>query len=45
MHETVFVESFNPIFLMYMRWIARDIMLMYDFLEKSNEIDINNLEI
>lgn len=31
-HETVIVESINPIFLLYMRLYSRDIMIMYSFL-------------
>lgn len=31
LRESVILESFNPIFLCTMRWIDRDILLMYDF--------------
>jgi FAD/FMN-containing dehydrogenase len=31
LEETVIVESLNPFFLISMRWVARDILVMYDF--------------
>jgi glycerophosphoryl diester phosphodiesterase len=31
LQETIFVESFNPLFLVSMRLTTRDILLMYDF--------------
>lgn len=36
--DTVIVESLNPIFLIYMRLSARDIMIMYDFVTDATAI-------
>ncbi len=38
LHETVVVESFNPVFLTSMRLSARDILLMYDFTDDTTAI-------
>lgn|GEM_PF-3812774 len=37
LQETVIVESLNPFFLITMRWIARDILVMYNFTHHSIE--------
>ncbi len=36
LQENVYVESFNPIFLIQMRLISREIILMYDFVETAD---------
>lgn len=38
LHENVFIESFNPIFLSLIRLASREIMIMYDFVDQSNAI-------
>ncbi len=38
LQENVVVESFNPLFLVFMRLLSRDVMLMYDFVEKTEAI-------
>jgi len=35
LQETVIVESFDPFFLICLRWKARDILVMYDFVPRS----------
>ncbi len=38
LQENIFVESFNPFILLFIRLYARDIMVMYDFADKTNAL-------